>query len=224
MVQKQINFQKLLKELNKEIKKEVPGYNLFIKERSKLMQFIDRIIFFNKTFMKGFTTTLYPNVYIPKKAFDDHEAAFATVAHEWIHLRRFKKKTPFLMSIYYALPQALAVLSLLSILQLWLGGAWILNLLWLLFLLPLPSYSRMDEELKAYTMSMFVERCIRGRVSAKRIDSIAKNFYGPNYYWMWPMKKDIIKKLNKEARQIESGSYDSVYPFSFVKKKIDEAK
>lgn len=224
MSSNQINFQKLLKEINKEIKKDIPNFNLFIKERSKFMNFLGNIMFFNKTFMKNYTTTLYPDVYMPKATLDNHKEAIQVICHEWIHLRSFKSKTPVLAGFLYSLPQCLSVLSILSILQIWFNGPWILNLLWLLLLLPLPSYTRYKEEFNAYTMSMFVNKCIYNKVSKKTIDDIALNFYGPNYYWMWPMKESIIKKLNAEARQIELGVYDDVYPFSFVKGKIEEAK
>lgn len=215
---KRPNFRKALDELNKEIKKEIPSYELLVKERSTLMKIISTILFFNKDFMKGYTTTIGSKVYRPFALMSDKQATFETVSHEWVHLTRFKKYNNILMAIYYLLPQALAALSILSILQIWLGGLWILNLFWLLLLLPLPSPSRTKEELEAYTMSMFVLYHIYGRISKKNIDFIASNFYGPSYYWMWPMKEDIIKRLEKRARLIESGHYDDVYPFKNVKK------
>lgn len=218
MAIKRPNFKKALEELNKEIKKKIPSYELLVKERSTLMKILATVLFFNKDFMKGYTTTIGSKVYRPFALMSDKQSTFETVAHEWVHLTRFKKYNNVLMAIFYLLPQFLAVLSLFSVLQIWFGGLWILNLLWLLMLLPLPSPSRTKEELEAYTMSLFVVYHIYGRISDKHIDYMAQNFYGPNYYWMWPMKEDITKKLKERARLVEKGHYDSVYPFNVVKK------
>ncbi len=214
-------------QLEKEIKRVIPKYELLIKENSKLMKFIGSIIFFNKEFMTRYTTTVYPKVYVTKQAFDNTWSCFATLTHEFVHLLHTKKKGTLWFSFLYSFPQILAPLALTSLLAIWFSNWWLLNLLWLVCAAPLPAYFRMKEELEAYTMTLLVsieeykdsfasEEALT-KYQEEDILRIAENFYGPNYYYMWPFKKDITRRLKKQRARILNGYYDHQYPYKFVK-------
>lgn len=221
------NLSKKLEELKAEIKKNIPEFNLYIKERSKLMRFIGKILFFNKSFMTRFTTTLYPNVYMPREDWENPWSCLPLLSHEYCHLISAKKKGSFLFSFLYGAPQILAPLALLSLLAIPFSNWWLLNLSWLVLAGPLPAYFRMKEELEAYTMTLMVDMIlfinhepskeVLTKIEEDDIVFIASNFYTGAYYFMWPFKKNIINKVKKQRIKILSGEYDNVYPYSFVK-------
>lgn len=215
-------LEKLFQLINDELKKDVPKYKLVPKEESSLMKALSVILFFNGRFMTGFTTVIYPNIYMPRNQIDPQ--AWRTIAHEWIHLRRMKKATPFFFGIWYLLPHLLGLLALLSIFAIWFSKLWLLNLLWLLCAAPLPAVGRMWEELEAYTMSLACMYWTNGVVYEAYVDHIAKQFYGANYYFMWPFKNHIKKLLMRRIKRIADGEYDELYPYSFVKNAIDEVR
>lgn len=220
-----MNYKEMNDLLKKEISKEIPNFNVFIKERSSLMRFFGKIMFFNKFFMTRYITTFYPNIYFPRETLKDAQITFSVLAHEFVHLLSAKRKSPIFHGFLYGLPQILATLSLLSILAIWFSNMWLLNLLWLLLLAPIPAYFRTEEELDAYTMSLYVAALQKNsfpNVTRKQlkshVDYISENFYGSNYYFMWPFKKNITEKLNQRIDKIAKGDYDNVYPYNFVKK------
>lgn len=206
-----------LQKLEQEIKKQIPGYHLYIKERSGLMKFLGSLLFFNKRFMTDFTTTVYPNVYMPRSQWENARVKFEILTHEFVHLLNAKKKGVFLWGFAYLLPQILAPLALLSLLAIPFSNWWLLNLSWLVLAGPLPAYFRMKEELEGYTMSMLVTMHLYDQDG---IDFIGPQFYASGYYFMWPFKKSIIKRLKNERNDLMIGKYDDVYPYSFVKQLI----
>ena len=97
---------------------KLPGFEVKFKDESTLMKIIDKILFFNKTFMTGFITTIGSTVYWPSRERLEQSGlgALSTLAHEYRHAKDAKKITGVLFSLLYLLPQILAAPGLLSIL------------------------------------------------------------------------------------------------------------
>ena len=194
---------------------------LRVKEESKFMKFLNFFVqIFNKRFMTGYITTLGSSVYFPGDRFLYARGVWKVLTHEGYHLWSAKKKTMIGHGLLYALPQWLALLTLLSLLAIPFSGWWLLNLLWLLCLAPLPAYFRMREEMEAYVMSMCNNWWLHGSIRDDQVDHIAGKFLKGDYYWMWPFKKAIYKRLKKERLAIINGEYDNVYPYSRVREII----
>jgi len=149
-------------------------------------------------------------------------AGWKMLAHEWIHLHRAKKLTPFLHGFLFLFPQILAPLSLISIVAIWSSNWWLLNLAWLVCIAPLPSRFRAEDEFRGYTMSMAVEYWRYGTIPEKRIQEFSQMFTSSEYYYMWPFKTSVKNRLAKETRKIREGKYDKVFPYSEVKTLIEQ--
>ena len=183
---KDIDFKAMTNELKDKMKEAVPGTSFVPKEESKFMKILNILLFFVSGFMTNFTTTIGKTIYTPKGFYDNAFGAFATLAHEYVHLY----DDQFLMKGYklqYLFPQILAIFSLLSILAIFnLSFLWFL--LFLLFLAPLPAPGRTKIELRGYGMSIKVRQWLGIEVVDKHISYYAQHFTGPEYYYMWPFK------------------------------------
>lgn len=213
-----MNDEKILHELIIAIKDDIHKFESRPKKTSKLMKFLNFFIqIFNKDFMEKYSTTVYPNVYFPDNF--STNMRWEILAHEWVHLRG-GKKSQFLFSIKYLFPQWLVVLSFLSLLAIPFSNFWLLNLLWLVLVAPLPAYWRMKEELDGYTMNLVIDKTTRGVISPFYIDFLELQFTGPGYYFMWPFKKNITNRLSTRVGQVLTGQYDKIYPYSKVREII----
>lgn len=222
LVKVMTTIEEKLEKLEDYIREKIPKYSREIKEDSKWMKFLNFFArAFNDGFMTDYITTTYPKVYWPKESMRFTSSVFRTTCHEAVHLLNAKRQTVFLHTFLYGFPQWLTLLSLLSILAVWLGPWWLLNLCWLLCLAPIPAYFRMREEREAYVMSMAVSYWMHGSVSDYQVEWIAKQFYTSQYYFMWPFKKAIIKSLHKEKERMMAGKYQHKPIFAKVKEIIE---
>lgn len=194
----QNNFYKFVNELTKFNDR----LTIKFKNESSFMKLLGRILFFNKSFMTTFTTTIGNTIYFPNEDYiNGSNGGIVTVAHEYMHTQD-NKRLGFLYNILYLFPQ---ILFLCCIPLLFLCGVW--ALLCLVFLLPLPAYGRMKLELNGYTMTLFAinELYKQDEISldrrtillSNRVDGINKQFTGSAYYFMWPfgVKKQLEKNL-----------------------------
>lgn len=170
------------------VKQFVPETTIYPKELSRLHRFIAFILFFNNDYMDRYWTTIgYEIAYPPNPSWPE-------VFHEGIHILQAKKYTRVGFGVLYFFPQVLAVLVVLApILSWW----WLLALL---FLAPLPAPFRMMFELKAYQLSVSVHQWRNGSTSKMKdyIDHIVDdNFAGPGYWFMYPFKGYIRRKLGE---------------------------
>lgn len=173
---------------------EYPGFQVRVKEDSKLMSILGALLFWIP--FANYATTIGSKVYIPRRWFDDAEAGttewpWRVLAHEIVHVHD-KQKMPlgiFGFSVVYLFPQVLAVLALLSLLGFALGAEWAWTLLFLLFLAPIPAVGRAWAEKRGYAMSMAANYWANGHILLGAQDGIVAKFTGPDYYFMWPFKK-----------------------------------
>jgi ABC-type multidrug transport system fused ATPase/permease subunit len=132
--------------------KYFPHLQIKYKDQSFLMKLIGKLLFFNKTFMTDYTTTLGDTIYFPNEAFVKVRSISSTVIllHEIVHIKDSHKLTKLLFSLLYACPQ---ILLLFFIPMLFIS--WKFALLFLLFALPIPAFFRMYFEKRAYLSSLY---------------------------------------------------------------------
>jgi len=173
----------------------IPGSEIRDKRESRWMKILSKLLFFNKRFMTGYVTTVYPHIYVPRLPWKDknHSPAIATLAHEWVHLYDHQRMGP-LFNFLYILPQILAPFALLAFWNLWF-------LLFLLFFLPLPSPGRAWAEFRGYRMTIAVYYWLSGQ----KVDLkwVVEQFVGSSYYFMWPFRGMLMRRFQKEFEKIK---------------------
>ena len=164
-----------LGELERQIRKEFPKFNIVRKSESLLMKAIDiflKVITFGrmKRFMIRFTTTVGCTVYVTEKWSESTTISrIITLRHERVHMRQRKKYGSFLFTFLY-----------------------------LFFPFPvLFAYYRRKFEMEAYeeTMRSLVDLLPAGRgrtLKSKRFKaSMVKHFTTAEYFWMWPQTSPL---------------------------------
>lgn len=194
--------------LTKHVKTQFPRFEVKPKESSLLMKIFAKILFFNKRFMEGYTTTVGYKIYAPKDT-RTFPTFWKVVAHEYVHMydRAHASLGALEYGTRYLAPQILAVIGLLGAvmaLATW-NAAWLWSLFTLLLAAPLPSVGRMQYELRGYTMSMAVNYWRWGSVREGQKKRIVERFTGPDYYWMWPFKGFMQNKVEEAVEKLESG-------------------
>lgn len=166
------------------------------KDQSTLMKILGVVLFFNKDFMGRYSTTIGSTVYFPSKKWvlENRNASAKILAHELVHIADSKSMWGFVFSYSYLFPQILASLALVSIF-----GSF-LWLLFLIFLLPFPSPTRTFFELRGYAVSDF----ITFKQTRKFIptDFLVSQFTTSKYYFMWPFKEDLLKRITNNRNLI----------------------
>jgi hypothetical protein len=207
-------------------KKYFPKLEVKYKDENSLMKLIGYILFFNKTFMRFFFTTLGNTVYVPSRNFVETKqiSALVSLLHEFVHVYDANRLTIPLFSFLYASPQILSLFCLPLFLI-----SWKLALpLMILFLSPLPSYFRMYFEKRGYLVSMYVLHRISGKFNYKpflRTQALffISEFHNSDYYFMWNFK-DINVAFEEAIVKIENNQhpYDDPKLFAILDKIIDD--
>jgi len=203
--------------LESRIKEWVPSFEVRFKDESKFMKLLGKVMFFNKGFMTNFITTIGTKVYFPNRA--DYLArpldSFRTLAHEFVHVYDYVLN-PVGFMLGYLFPQNLALLSLFAILA-FISPCFLLFLLSLLFLAPIPSIPRKNIEMRGYGMSLKVEQWSNCPVSYVDwcMEKYADNFVNSNYYYMYPFRESVKKELKgwltDSCLQDKNVAYSEVY-------------
>ena len=206
-----------------EIKKD---YKLDVKykDTSFLMKLLSLILFFNKDFMKSFTTTIGTTIYYPSEEFVKNSpiTSLITLLHELVHIIDYNKNK-LLFTLLYLFPQILAIFALPLFFISWKFSAF-----FLLFLLPLPAYFRMKYERKAYAVSLYVIKQLSLKKNfkvelEKQKDNYISYFKKSDYYYMW-IFKTIDSDFNEYLLKIENNErpFDDEI-FNLIDKYIDFA-
>lgn len=97
------------------IVKDIPGFKVVFKDRSKFMKFLGFLMYpFNDGFMTKFTTTIGDTVYFPSVSHyvNNPGPRLQTLAHEYVHLRDARDH-PWTFKLSYLFPQILVVIPLI---------------------------------------------------------------------------------------------------------------
>lgn len=184
-----------------------PSLKIRYKDQSWFMKLIGFLLFFNKSFMTSYTTTIGSTVYFPNEAFTKTRPVSAAVVllHELVHVWDAQKLSRPVFFFLYLFPQILAPLSLLLLLVSWK----IAIPLFILFALPIPSYFRMHFEKRAYLTSLYSLNALATRMNfhpllATQEQGFLGHFKDSSYYYMWPFN-NIKKDFDKGVELIKAG-------------------
>jgi hypothetical protein len=187
-------FDKLVKVMDEKLGS---GCWIKFKDESLYMKFLGKILFFNKDFMTKYVTTSGKDVYFPshERFLKDRGRYFKTLCHEYVHIQDYILH-PVRFTLGYLFPQILSLFSLgaiFAIFNLW----FLLFLLALLFLAPLPAPWRARSELRGKGMNCKVQVWSGETVSNYDLNKYVDAFTTSAYYFMWPFKKRVVKKLRR---------------------------
>ena len=205
------------KEVLQKVLSHFPDFKVKFKNESWLMRAIAFLMFFNKGFMKSFTTTLGNTVYFPSKDFVNVRptSSLVILMHETVHMHDSKKMNKFLFSALYASPQILTLFAI----PLFLLGFKFLALCSLLWLLPIPSPFRMWAEKRAYLASLYAMKKLGEKNNFTINLEVQSTFFleqfkTANYYFMWPFKifmsdfDEGLNKIQKGEKPFEDNVFD----------------
>lgn len=187
-------------------RQEVPGFEIKFKNQSVWMKFLNFFAqVFSPNFMTTYTTTTGSTVYLPNEEllFAEQRMCAEILAHELVHMVERRQQGAILNGLRYLFPQILASLALFSVLATW--NLWfLLCLIFLLTLAPLPAPGRREIELRGYTMTMAIEYWETGGISDEMFEHVAKQFVGPAYYFMWPWRENTMHRIKMRAQAIRT--------------------
>lgn len=180
-----------------------PKINIKYKDESLGMKILGKALFFNKTFMTEYITTIGSTVYFPSRKYIDSRPLSSSIIlmHEMVHIND-SKKLGFLYPLLYLSPQILCpILGLIFLLF-----SWKLALFSLIFLLPFPAYFRMKFEKRAYFASLYILKALSVRYGFASMlrtnkDYFLKQFKTSAYYYMWVFK-DLDKEFEEVAKKV----------------------
>lgn len=192
-----------------EAQKYFPQLQIKYKNTSWFMNILGKMVFFNKYFMTTYITTIGSNIYVPNaNYFKLHPVSGPIVfMHELVHLYDQKRMGKLWFYLSYFIPQLLIIPSLLLFLISWK----IALILTILFLLPTPSYFRMNLEKRAYLSSIYTLYKLSQTLNFDpHLDTqnadFVQHFTNGTYYWMWPFKKSIINDFSVATQLVQNGN------------------
>jgi hypothetical protein len=217
MKEETINLPEIVKKYIDEVgqkysKKEI---KLVLKSKSKLMKLIGwffSVTKINPKFLSNYYTTLGSTIYIPDKALSANLFdLLGVIIHECIHIKDHSKYG-MLFVISYLFPQILAVFSLFSLLAIWFSKFWLLCLLFLLFLTPLPAWFRYVWEIRAYRTNLLLFLNENDEIKEQIRNWIISQLSKQYYYFTWPFPKFIDNDL-KDMSFVNDPEYIEIQDF-----------
>lgn len=210
-----VGYHNLDKFMSNVVSLRFPGVKVYDKSSSALMWALYVIGFmwiWNKGFMTRFHTAVGTSVYITRRSIEGKRwnGIYRTMRHEFMHLLQ-REKHGLKYDLSYLFPQILSVFSLTALFAIWFSNAWLFGLVFLAMLLPWPAPWRAKWEFEGYTQTMLVSYEETGKIPQSRIESIIRNFTGPFYYFMFPFKSYVTKRINDIATKIRSGKIRSFF-------------
>ncbi len=206
-----------------EFQKTIPNFNIKFKNQSLLIKIIGYILFFNKSFMTNYATTIGSTVYFPSEQFleSDVPGNQALIAHEFVHAIDNKNNPIF--KILYLFPQILTPLFIILFFVLPSIFNLISLVIALICLLPIiPAFWRSKDELRGYQISLFALSELMKEYNTDEIkydkylndNANGFNIYftGSNYYWM--NRFGVMNQLTDTITKIKTDdivSYDPIY-------------
>lgn len=192
------------------VRDHIPGFEIRYKDESWSSKVIAVIVWiFNRRYLTDYTTTRYPRVYFPSRAWVKENPRVATkvLLHEFVHLWDRQQKRVWHV-FGYGLPQILFLFLLpIFIVALCIPGPalkwWVTGIaggLALLSLAPWPAWFRRRAELRGYAMNIAINVWRYGSLASGTVQWIVEHFTGWEYFRMWPFPK----RIRRDLRKIES--------------------
>lgn len=187
------------------------GIKVVEKKHSLFMRALGVLLFFNKSFMERYITTIGKTIYWPNwdKAQKRPQSTLDTYFHEAQHAYDYIKYHVFFILSYIS-PQIWALLALLAFLAIFYSSAWLAALAFVILVAPIPAYFRALWEWRGASCNLAFSIWRDGKVSEAYKDFLVKRFKGPDYYFMWPFPKWFRRKLAKLEERIRAGKLTRV--------------
>lgn len=187
--------------------KYFPSLQVKYKDQSAFMKILGTILFFNKTFMTDYVTTIGNTIYIPNVNYMKLHPVSGSVVflHELVHIYDSGKMSRPVFTFLYLLPQILALfmIPLFFVIQ-W----WIVLILMAVCLAPIPAYFRMVFEKRAYISSVYTLNSL-GKLKnfnpmlKTQVGFFVSRFKDSYYYFMWPF--DVTPDFNNAVAKVQAG-------------------
>jgi hypothetical protein len=193
------------------------GVEVVEKTTSRFMKILAKILFFNKTFLDGYITTIGATIYWPnlEQMYMHPDTAFGTLFHEIQHASDFRR-TPGFFVLTYLAPQIMVLISIMALLSLPFGKLWLLWLLAVLFLAPLPSIGRSIWEMRGTSCGIALRIWEGLEISDAYLDAVVDRFVGPDYYYMLPMESLVRKLFNRYKNRVLSGKFTDAQKMTYT--------
>lgn len=212
--------QEVFEALTGVIQQRSPKFKVIAKKDSRLHRFIDWCLRcpwikgkeINPHYMTKYWTTIGHTVAYPNEEREDqHYHNWSVLPHEGKHSFQAKKWSSFLFGTFYLLgtPVYFIAMALLCWpffiwLPWWSGVAWLGA--GLLLSIPPFGYWRARWELQAFRISIALRYWRRAIVDNTYLESIADHFTKSDYFWMWPFRKSVLKRLDHYRNEVTSGA------------------
>lgn len=159
------------------------------------------VMIFNKDLDKRYITVVDGTCWFPESYFnadgslnDASKDVVQILAHETLHeYDRIRMGNAKFVAMYL-FPQILAAFSLLSIFSFW-NAWWLLSMLFLLFLAPLPAPGRALIEIRGYKVNLSFAKIDGWDLNLVANNIVEGQFTGPSYYFMMPFKGWVSSRL-----------------------------
>jgi hypothetical protein len=179
-----------------------PKAKIRYKNTSLFMRILGKLMFFNKSFMTNYITTIGKTIYFPSNKWleANYDSALVVAMHEFIHIwdseESWQKNKLPTFAITYLAPQILGIFSLASFLA-FVDMRFLFALVFVVFLFPWPSPWRTKWEVNGYAMNMVYHSFCQGAGYNARegAEIAAEQFTSSNYYWMSRDKDAVINQL-----------------------------
>ena len=189
------------------------------KPQGWLNRLISVVLFFNKDYLTKYVTVIGNTIWFPSEEYYNEvyekrpASLLATLLHESRHIEQEKERGRFVHSFLYLFPQILALGALAAPISLWF-------LLALLFLLPFPSPYRVWAEKEGYRITTAVLYWTHGY--PPNTYSFARQFAGPNYYFMapWWETDEYMSLFEKFHREHERAVWNDGFNLPPYLKKV----
>jgi hypothetical protein len=191
------------------------------KSESWLMGVIGALLFFNRSFMTEYTTTIGSTVYFPDQYYYEQPVSAArTLAHEGVHIKQSKRVGAVWFALTYLFPLPLAALALGAVLAFWWLPA--LGFLgFLVFLAPLPAPWRVKYEREAYIVTAVCDAAQGWDISADwYLDYMVSHYCGWGYYkpaWNAAHVRKLVRQDMELALKLFKGEVRDEYVGGLVK-------
>jgi len=184
------------------------GVKIVEKKTSRFMKALAVILFFNKKFLDFYITTIGRTVYWPNADQID-QYAFSTLYHESQHAYDYSRFPPWFVASYLS-PQILTLLVFFAFVAFTGDMGWLVCLGAVTFLVPYPSIFRTHWEMRGTACSMSYQIWTQGRVADGFEDHMIRRFCGSGYYFMWPFRGSVKRKLGAAEAKIRAGDLTEV--------------
>ena len=183
------------------------GIKQVVKDESKFASFLGYLAALvpglgRERFMTRFSTIMANTLYWGTSYHTRTAVSrLVTMCHEYTHWKDFQRVGYLRCWLMYALPQGLAVFGFLGFFDPWL-------FLFFLFILPWPSPGRAWMELRGYSTNMWVKHQLGYTVNEKSVEHYCDYFTTGLYYWMFPFKGYIKRRLLENLEAIKADKLD----------------